>query len=363
MEILFGQGHVAPTGGSSLNYRAIFTGEVFALPLRFNPTQSEVIKLKKLSEKAAVIARQEVYVTDNYTKLSLLCRFNPNFPMNPYSIEKVENTTLPSEMYFTKDVIISSKLKKNTAGDKVVVIDGRLNSTYVPFEEGKTAAELVRQCQSTSKDNISLNQMNLSNVRFAREGEVETMQLLFDMTSLNRYREQYEDGVDKAGKAYSKGDKVPGTEDNFVLPEGTWDRMIKGDVSYINEVFFTTDFVKNPTKEQLPVGFVLSVRESESNGTTYYNQTTVQSNMMSCTFKSTRPYVRSYDIPGVGQFNSNLSPNVVNALYGYKSSTKTLDDKYAYKNPFSIEFKLYVPGEKTVETKVQKPAVEEGLPF
>lgn len=198
-----------------------FTGEVLLTPICFNPTSEELRKIKNVPEEfdvktpdySSVVTIQDV----DYKKLYLLCSFNPN--------EILETDKYQDVVYVYYELFLSDQeiISKNNSS---LVIDEHNQNSWVKRDGKKGAKTLVKAAQAEGsgyKEKHPIHKIDANTARFAKIGEIELQQLIFDLSTLDRH---------------NPTSKNPSELIEFKLgenPSETFSHICEGEVSSINK--------------------------------------------------------------------------------------------------------------------------------
>lgn len=269
-----------PEGGSEIkessgiDYKAVFTGVVDALPLRFNPTKSEIIEIKGIPDDKSDKIQEPSYVNvvtrndgKKESKLQLLMSIHPNELLcktidddGNVFIEKKYN----DDHYFTVDIFMSKEFEVSQAGN-FRFINESLQSTWA-----KSLDDI--------KANKKMDWFDVSSARQAKKGEVQLYNLLYAWYN----------------KSGSKDSPIKG----FKLgedPSETFDEIVDGDVSILNEMLeeggSSRKYFSHDDGSLRKIAVLLGVKASEktdNEGNFYYNQVTFGSSNVSTYAKEGR---------------------------------------------------------------------------
>lgn len=292
--------------GSSINYRAVFTGEVMVRPIMFNPTKQDLIKIKNMTNEKAIEGMNEPVYTDiklpsgkTITKISLLASFNPYAPMHPYAVvEATEDVAkhgtidmsdpaktlvyvheskklYPDTMFVNYDIIIGKNKVVSEKTGKSLIMDDKNLSVWVKINEGETVEQAVRRVAKEDALNNESKYRDLHNInpvtaRVTHEGEIDFYNLLFAMAGrLEPYR--------------MKDGKAAGVQGNFVFgkePSQAFLHLCEGGQSVLNAAIINkskeeTKFFRMDNGDLCKVGVMLVVKvadTTDADGNPYLNQ-------------------------------------------------------------------------------------------
>lgn len=182
-----------PKGTASINYSALFTGEALLKPEIVNPNREELIEIKDLQNIADSISEPNYKITTKdgkeFTVLEFLLSFNPN---NNFK------GGVPKGQSFKDKVIVSYRLLTSKDkvfskdGSKIQVIDQHNLSSYIPYIEGLSVAEMLDNYEKTLRDVNAheyvvtlISSMCRESVRHACVGEVALYSLLHSFSVLS----------------------------------------------------------------------------------------------------------------------------------------------------------------------------------
>jgi hypothetical protein len=311
-----------PTGNPKSEGKRLFTGEALTSLAAINPSKDEIVKLKNLENIEDQVREPQytgiVFPSGNteFTKIEFMLEFDPDRILTG---EESEN-----KYYVSYPIFISKELGTNKAGDKIQVIDDHLNSAWIPYTEGKTATEALKAAKELGS-NVYIDAMDDNTTRYAKSGEVNLYNFLFNMTWLPRHRPD-------------KGDVLEG----FVLggdpakASETFDKLVDGDFKILNEIT-ETQFTRYKDGSSAKIGVLLGVKIDNNDPTNVKFYQEVYNNPMHvCSFKET-----SY-VSDRGNHKTRLSKdaykNLVHDQYGWghfwNNSMEFQEfDRSAYQNP------------------------------
>ena len=207
--------------GGGLNYKAVFTGIVDAIPLAFNPTKQQIIQIKGIP-----MERQQSINEPNYvgvferdgikqTKLDVLMKINPNELL----CDKDENGVVIKkeyldDFYFNLNFTISAEDEVSSDKDK----DGNPKTPKYRFIN-ESLQSIWAESIDAIKANPKLDWFKTETARVAKKGEVMLYNLLSAMYKLVGTKEKPITGF-KLG------------ED----PTATFLDIVNGDVSMLNDL-------------------------------------------------------------------------------------------------------------------------------
>ena len=262
---------------NAIDYQTLFTGECNAEPIMFNPTPEQLQafrKTKKLPETKYSLELNKKDFKGNevrlaYQKVSLLCAFSPMENLQPEFKKENPLASFGEKRYVNFDFVISDRLVFSTASPKVLVIDAKLHSDWVPCDreqmqklynnyrlakakkEDVTKSfnafqEYTKTCvmQKQSVDfaergdiNYMSPPLDLQTVRPAREGEEVMMKLFFDMSTIYNPRYKTQKQRIEAKVAAEKEKVAPGAENSYQQWENEYKKFSMGFVFQIFDLF------------------------------------------------------------------------------------------------------------------------------
>jgi hypothetical protein len=260
------------------NYLSAFTGEALVRIAAINPTNEEISKitgrpLETFSEEASYVDVVSSKGTVS-TNLTFLLEFIPDEKLK----ESVKEGYTIRDGYYTNYVIpISAEILFNKDRTKVQVIDDRNLSTWIAYEEGKTAKELFlqeiekeKQVDDESKKIGYLRLFNPNTVRFAHKNETHLMDFIFNNTWLLRHNTQIKNKDAETPEVIELSNFVLSKESSSPekASQGFLD-LVEGNIEYLKEIMFNSDICKDDLGKQLKIGVLLGASLSEDKTKAY----------------------------------------------------------------------------------------------
>lgn len=252
---------------TNINYRATFTGTVFATPVMFNPTADDLRRIKNIREDFDV--NEPDYsrtIKDNeYRVVSLLLKYNPNKAL------KLKQQAYPNDMFVPYNIYISDRPVVGSNSGKTQIIDCHNQNAWIKLE-GKTSLkkqiEKAQTPESPYADGDPLRRINPDTARIARQGEVALYDLVFKMSTLDKHK-IYEEEPERSTRL-----------DDFKLgenPTEVIENIFKGEYTALNMLIASNEqdfegkdfFVDAKTGENNRVGIMLGVRSNDSGDRLY----------------------------------------------------------------------------------------------
>lgn len=244
--------------GSGIDYRAVFTGLVDALPLRFNPTKNEIVEIKGIPADKVDKIQEPTYVNavssadgKKKSKLDLLMKINPNELLCKVQDEEGNVTIVEkyvNDYYFDVTIFVSKDYEQSQAG----------NSRFINESLQSTWAKSIDDIKANPK----MDWFDTSTARQAKVGEVQLYNLLYSWFY----------------KSSSKDNPIKG----FKLgedPTETFDEIVDGDVSILNDMLEedgqSKKYFSHEDGSTRKIGVLLGVKASDktdNEGNFYYNQ-------------------------------------------------------------------------------------------
>lgn len=250
---------------SNINFRALFTGEVYVTPVMFNPSADDLRRIKNVKEEFDVKEPEynKVIKGNDYHVINLLCKFNPN------EVLKLKTKQYADEMFVDYKFYISNRPVVGAASGKTQIIDCHNQNAWIKLEGKDSLAVQVRKAQAADspyKDGDPIRKINPDTARIAKQGEVALYDLVFKMSTLDKHNIK-EDEPEKSTRL-----------DDFRLgenPEKVIDNIINGDYTSLNMLIASNPqdfegkefFVKGDSNNK--VGMLLGVRLNEAGDKIY----------------------------------------------------------------------------------------------
>lgn len=351
------------TTQNSINFRALFTGEVMATPVMFNPTADDLRRLKNIPEQFDVNEPEynRVIKDKDYHTVSLLCKFNPNEAL------KLKTPKYSDEVFVEYKIFVSNRPVVGNASGKTQVIDCHNQNGWLLIDEkGGSIEEQMKLAQaddSPYKDGDPIRKMNPSTTRVAKQGEVALYDLVFKMSTLDKhYINQDDDSKSTRLEDFRLGEN----------PTEIIDNIFNGDYTALNMLianndtdFEGKDFFVNRDGENNKIGLFLGVRPSVS-GDKIYQDVLAPFTVGAVGFEAvTRPSDRLNDYTDVYHNKVKLGRSRLNK----KALEALIDEKYGWSCFWNNSFEFQevtiddLPNENTdVTGPVQAPVVDD-LPF
>lgn len=345
---------------SQINFKALFTGEVYATPVAFNPTAADLRRLKSIPEEWDINEPEytRVIKDNDYGIVSLLLKFNPNDAL------KLKAKQYSDDVFVEYKIFVSNRPVVGNASGKTQLIDCHNQHGWVKLDGEGTLAQQVKAAQAEDSPyhpGDPMRKLNPDTCRTAKQGEVALYDLVFKMSTLDRHRIN-EDEPAKSTRL-----------DEFKLgenPEKTFENIVNGDCTALNMLLASSTadfdardyFVKEGVNNK--VGIFLGVRPNQSNDKIYQDVLapfTVAAVGFEAMF---RPTDREWDYTaithdGVALGKSKLSRDAVKHL---------TDEKYAWPAYWNSSFKFQeitiddLPSGE-VETEIVDAPKNDDLPF
>lgn len=289
----------------SINYSAVFSGEVLVDIVAVNPDRETYIKLKGLENIADQIDEPqytniELGDGNEYTKLEFWGVFRPNEVLKTEG-KYPETIAIPYPIFIRDDYVF------NKAKDKIQVIDTHNQSAWIPYEEGKSVKELIESVKEQN-ESIYIQRLDADNARHAKVGEVLMYDFLFNITSLRRHDPDNENEnrrFELDGFAFGED------------PSDTFSNIVNGDFGTVRE-FLDIEYTRWPEGSKVLVGLFLGARES-SDGEKLY-QEVLSHPMTVCTFKE-KTGVRTQTNNGIKmttRLSNEAYERLTNQEYGWR---------------------------------------------
>jgi hypothetical protein len=252
---------------ANINYRATFTGAVYATPIMFNPSAADLRRIKDIPAEFEVNEPnyERVIKENDYRIISLLCKFNPNKAL------KLKQNAYGEEVFVDYRIYISNRAVVGKTSGKTQVIDCHNQNAWILLS-GKTSLEKqilkAQQADSQYHDGDPIRRINAATARIARQGEVALYDLVFRMSTLDRHRinEEDESKTTRLDEFYLGEDPVEVIE-NIFNGEYTALNMLMADNAQDFEG--KEYFVKNG--ENNPLGIFLGVRPNQDGDKIYHD--------------------------------------------------------------------------------------------
>lgn len=375
-----------------LKYGQVFTGQVFVTPLIFNPTGEQIKEIKKLPDSLSV--NEPVYITEKtinketgekrvVRRISLLTSFNPNIQLSKDNAVKYGN-----EYFYTLTYTISPVIVVAEKTSKVLVMDAKMNSAWIPADIAKVTSlgneyrdaqksddeneisdlreKLTKLARKVTKDAAAAMgdvaygaaAIDLSTVRFARDGEEPVAKLIFDMSSLSPVRYMSKTDAKKMQKDDAKKfEKLSKEYEEFDFShvEMIFDLMLNGQMEEVNKLifdenkeFFQSDEIQNK------VGIFFGANQAED-GKIYQSNFGPYGKFLfgqEYTFKKAWKTVKSAVITGFEKYgetfmSKNAAKRIADADYGYSDQWQG-----------SFKFQPFVAGDILIPESSEKVSVK-----
>lgn len=252
---------------AQINYRATFTGGVFATPIMFNPSADDLRRIKEIPAEYDVKEPnyERVIKEENYRIVNLLCKFNPNKAL------KLKNPAYSDEVYVDYKFYISNRPVVGKNSGKTQIIDAHNQNAWILLS-GKSSIEkqvTAAQAQdSPYSDKDPIRRINPATARIAMQGEVALYDLVFKMSTLDKHRIN-DDEPEKSTRL-----------DDFVLGENPTEvinNIFNGEYTALNMLTAQSEddfegkeyFVKDG--ENNPLGLFLGVRPNQDRDKLYHD--------------------------------------------------------------------------------------------
>jgi hypothetical protein len=307
-----------------LNFRAMFTGEVLATPVKFNPTADDLRKIKNIKDDFDVKEPEyrKTIQGNEYQTVSLLLKFNPN------KVLKLKNQAYPNEMFTEYKIYVSNRPNVAGKSGKTQIIDQHNQSAWIKLEGKDSLEKQVMKAQevdSPYSPGDPLRKINPKTARVAMQGEVALYDLVFKMSTLDKHKINEDD----ATKSTFLEDFVLGEN-----PKEVMENIFNGECTSLNMLvdkesdFPGKEFFFNKDGENNPIGVMLGVRPNDSGDKIYqevYAPFTVFPVAQETTF---RPMDKEYDYSDIkfngvkldkGHLNKKAVEAMTDANYPWKA--------------------------------------------
>lgn len=387
-----------------LTFNQVFTGEAFVTPLIFNPNAEQLKRVKGLPDKVEV--NEPNYIVEvavakgseekrKMLKINLLCGFNPN-TMLPKPKEGDKVVKYADKYFLNFDIMASSSIVTNKNRDKVMVIDGKLNSCWVECDVEK-AVKLNEELKAArkSKDGDAISdakddaskfirtavkkaaaamgdvsygaaKIDLDTVRIAREGEEPLAKLIFDMTAMSPVRYMTKEEGKKLQKEDAKkyeARKKAYEEFDMSMTEEIFNLFVTQKFDAVNTLIFdeNKEWFESDG-QQCKVGVFLGARLTEDHKV---YQSCMRPSSKLCfgdyfTFKKYYSSSKAQTLKDFPEYGNTFMPKetakrIVDQEYGYQDIWQ---DSFAFQPYFVPEF---TAPEESVE--VESKDESDDLPF
>lgn len=343
---------------TQLNFKATFTGSVFATPIIFNPTAADVRRIKNIPEEYNVTEPDynRVIQDKEYRTVSLLLKFDPNKAM------KLKSPIYGTDTFVKYDIYVSDRPVVGAKSGKTQVIDCHNQNGWVKFSGKKSIKDqliLAQADDSPYHPGDPMRKLDPETVRIARQGEVALYDLVFKMSTLDKHRIN-DDEPEKSTRL-----------DDFRLgenPSEVIENIFNGDYTALNMLMADNSqnfegkefFVKNDKNNEL--GIFLGVRPNQD-GDKIYQDVLAPFTVFPVGIEATyRPTDRNYDYTDT-MFNSvKLTKTKLNK----KAVEYLTHEEYPWKSFWnnSFDFKeVTVDDLPQNQTETESAVVDDELPF
>lgn len=389
-----------------LVFNQIFTGQCFMTPIMFNPTGAQIKQIKNLPDSLEV--REPEYIVDKTVdrntgekrkvrKISLMCSFEP---ASMLSKPKAGETAVKyaNKYFYNYNVLISSMLvhsRNADKGDKILVIDSKMNSAWVPCNVDK-AIELNEKVRKARKDGVedeikdaqddltafvkkAVKQaatamgdmsygaacLHLDSVRACRDGEEVISKLIFDMTPLQSAYYMTKDAAKKLQKEDAKKYEArkQAYEDFDMSPtEEIFNMLLANDIDAVNKLIFedNKEWFESDG-QQCKFGVFLGARVADD-GKVYQSSMGAYGNFIfgqQYTFKKAWKAVKpaalkDYSAYGLTFIPKDMAKKITDTQYGYSDIWQ---DSFEFQPYFVEEFV------QPVDERVETTSKIDDLPF
>lgn len=252
---------------ADINYKPVFSGEVYATPVVFNPTAAQLREMKNIPAEYDIDEPEYVRtIQDNeYRMIELHCKFNPN------KVLKLKNRQYPDEVFVKYKLQISDRPVVGSSSGKTQIIDEHNQSGWIELKGKKSIEKQVLEVQENKSersysDGDPIRRMDASTCRIACQGEVALYDLVFKMSTLDKHRINAEDDTKSTRLTEFKlGENPTETFKNLVNGELTALNMLlaSNDQDFEGKEFFVKDGENNK------IGLMLGATVSQDNDKIY----------------------------------------------------------------------------------------------
>ena len=172
---------------TQLNFKATFTGGVFATPIIFNPNADDLRRIKNIPEEYDVKEPDysRVIQDKEYRTVSLLLKFDPNEAM------KLKTPKYGGDTFVKYDIYVSDRPVIGGKSGKTQVIDCHNQNGWLKLSGKKSIKDQLTAAQADDSPyhpGDPMRKMDPETVRIARQGEVALYDLVFKMSTLDKHR-------------------------------------------------------------------------------------------------------------------------------------------------------------------------------
>jgi len=251
---------------AQINYKATFTGGVYATPIMFNPNADDLRRIKEIPAQYDVKEPNYLRVIkeNDYRVVSLLCKFNPNTTL------KLKQPVYSDEVFVDYKIYISNRPVVGKTSGKTQIIDAHNQNGWILLSGKASMEKQVLKAQaedSAYSEKDPLRRINAATARVARQGEVALYDLVFRMSTLDRHRIDEDDAKSTRLDDFVLGEDPTEVIDNIFNGEYTALNMLMADSGqdFEGKEYFTKDGANNP------LGLFLGVRPNQDGDKIYHD--------------------------------------------------------------------------------------------